>query len=171
MLATIQHEKMTEIPFGATAMDELTNDSDGLDEKSKRKPPKWMEPLGNPELMPQDLKVRADFTHDEKMVIWKGLLYAQATKRSARSRILSLSKQRRKDEDHRKFVLGAAVLMEIGSTGPNSKFASLIDELLKRWVGETEQFLFPRLFPKATRPVRGTKKNEAAAMISEPDED
>src|ERR1700722_18091670 len=108
-------------------MDGLTSSFSAAQPKAKRSQPKWMEPLANPALMPQELKDRAAFTQEEKMVVWKGLLYAQATKRSARSRINSLTKERRRDEDHRKFVLGMAILMEIGSSGPTSDFAKLID--------------------------------------------
>jgi hypothetical protein len=113
--------------------------------------------------MPEDLQARGDFSHDEKIRIWKGRLYALATKRSARHRMVVLAKQKRRDDDHRKFVLGGAVEAEIADPVLTPQLAELIAGLLKRRVRETERFLFLDVFPDAKRPMRAKPASKAAA--------
>jgi len=147
----------------------------------KRKQPKWMEPLSHPNLMPNDLQERTDFTQDEKMEIWRKHLYAKAVQHGARARMFQLSAQKRADEDHRKIVLGGAVEAEIAelikqaedrvgelnegeiakeSAQASPQLPTLIADLLNRRVRDSEQFLFPKLFPTATRPERGPKSKK-----------
>jgi hypothetical protein len=125
-----------------------------------KKPPKWMEPLSKPELMPEDLKSNAHMTEGEKMEVWRKRLYSKAVHNATRAAEHAIAVRTRKDEDHRKIVAGGVLEAE---SAANKEFAIMATDALKRRVRPEEQFLFPKLFPEAKRPERGPKAKGATA--------
>ena len=126
----------------------------------ERKQPKWMEPLSKPELMPEDLRSNAGMTADEKMEVWRKRLYAKAVQNATRAAEHAIAARKRKDEDHAKYVLAGVVLKHMGE---KPDFKTGVENLLRAGVKSDEQFLFPALFPEATRPERGPKKPKTKA--------
>lgn len=154
-------------PGGSQQANEGTQQGAADKESGTAKPrraPKWTDPLRKPELMPADLRDNSDYTDEERMTVWRKRLWAKTVRNRSRQAEAWVAKQRRKDEEHRKYVLGGVIEAEIrelknapevATQKRGEAIAKMIDEILLKRVLEHEQFLFKNVFPKATRPARG----------------
>jgi hypothetical protein len=120
-------------------------------EKKKRSQPRWMEPLNFPELMPKKIREDAYLTEEIKREVWKKQLYSATILRSGQLLQATAAKQKRRDENHRKILVGAITMKLMAK---DAALKTKIHDAILREVKVGERFLFPEQFPDAVRPSK-----------------